>query len=150
MSETVIRMACADDAEAVAAIERATSDTPWSITALAKDISDNSRAIVLVASVNGDVIGYADVWCIAGEAELNNIGVLEGYRGRHIGQALLEEAIRKSSASCQLMNLEVRAGNNAAISLYEKLGFVRNGLRKNYYENNGEDAVLMTAEIGNV
>lgn len=143
----IIRKACADDIEAVSAIEAATSDTPWSQAALAKDICENSNAIVLVVEDDGRVVGYADVWCIAGEAELNNIGVLPECRGRHFGQSLLEEEIKLAACSCELMNLEVRAGNYKAIGLYEKLGFVQNGLRKGYYENNGEDAVLMTAEI---
>ena len=146
----VIRKARLYDIPAVARLEEATSGTPWSAESLTNDITKNENAYMAVAALKGpedevpEIIGYADIWIIAGEAQLNNIAVDEKYRGMHIGEALLEHMIEVSRrAGCTVMTLEVREGNTAARPLYTKLGFKETAVRRGYYTDNNEDAILM-------
>ena len=144
-SDIRIRQAVPDDAAAVAAIESWTSPEPWSEAALLHDISTNDRSIVIVAETrDGTCIGYADIWKVADEIQLNNIAVLEEYRGNHIAAqmlGILADAGRE--LGCSTMNLEVRASNESAIRLYTRCGFRQVGVREGYYIDNGEDAILM-------
>lgn len=143
-----IRAAALRDLSDIAELERLTSSEPWSEASLRHDLLENDRAVMLAAEWEGAFAGYADLWCIPGEGQLNNIAVLPLYRGRGIGRALLEAliAILRENAA-EEMTLEVRSGNAPAIHLYEKLGFVTAGIRKGYYLDNGEDARLMTLTL---
>ena len=87
---------------------------------------------------------------IAGEAQIYNIAVAEEARGRGVGEALFRHLIDKAEESgCDVVNLEVRAGNEAAIGLYRKLGFVEVGRRRKYYYGK-EDAILMDLDLRKV
>lgn len=114
---------------------------------MAKDI-DSPDAVVLTATWGTVFAGYLDMWRVAGEGQLNNIAVMPEYRGRGIGQRLMKEAlaILKGYGDSE-MNLEVRKSNRAARSMYTKLGFSELGIRPGYYENNGEDGVIMKKEL---
>jgi len=93
------------------------------------------------------IVGLTGFWIIAGEAHIINIAVRQPYRRQGIGELLLisliDLAIEKDA---QLITLEVRASNNAAQSLYYKYGFNIKGIRRGYYSDNREDAVIMTVE----
>ena len=150
-----IRQAKIYDVPAIARLEENTSNTPWSAASITQDVTKNDRAYVAVVTLPGaeedlpDVIGYADMWTVAGEAQLNNIAVEAGYRGQHIGEMLLSHMLDKAeSFGCELMTLEVRISNTTAISLYTKMGFKQNAVRRGYYRDNHEDAVLMSRNIG--
>ncbi|MBQ6315705.1 MAG: ribosomal protein S18-alanine N-acetyltransferase [Mogibacterium sp.] len=155
-----IRRARLFDVPAISRLEMETSGTPWSSESITRDITSNDKAYMVVAELGesdpengilGDVIGYADMWIVAGEAELNNIAIDEKYRGHHFGEQLLDHLLTKCrEAGCKVMNLDVRKSNQAAIALYEKMGFERVGIRPRYYRNNKEDAILMTKYIGDV
>jgi ribosomal-protein-alanine N-acetyltransferase len=93
------------------------------------------------------ILGFAGVWFMVDEAHLSNIAVREGYQQRGIGELLVISVIKLAidqSACC--VTLEVRAGNEAARRLYRKCGFNEVGVRRSYYTDNKEDAVLMTAD----
>jgi ribosomal-protein-alanine N-acetyltransferase len=93
------------------------------------------------------IIGFAGLWMLAGEAHITNIAVREKYRRRGTGEALLIGIIELAiKLEAHLITLEVRASNSDAQKLYAKYGFVRVGLRRGYYTDNGEDAVLMSIE----
>jgi ribosomal-protein-alanine N-acetyltransferase len=93
------------------------------------------------------VIGFVGVWLIADEAHIVTIAVRDGYRRRGIGELLLIAAIELALMNeRELVSLECRASNDAAIALYDKYGFQRLGVRPHYYSDNREDAVIMTAE----
>lgn len=93
------------------------------------------------------VTGFVGVWLIADEAHIVTIAVREGYRRRGIGELLLIAAIELALMNERdLISLECRASNDAAIALYDKYGFQRLGVRPHYYSDNREDAVIMTAE----
>jgi len=143
---TIIKKAAPEDLDGIVKIENETSAAPWSREALSRDIA-REDALVLAAR-DDDVTGYADAWIVAGEMQLNNIGVTADSRRRGIASHLMTELIAEAGkAGCTLITLEVRAGNEAALALYGKYGFKKTGLRPGYYEDNGEDAILMDLEI---
>ena len=93
------------------------------------------------------ILGFAAVWFMADEAHLANIAVREACRQQGVGEQLLISVIRLSvERGARFITLEVRASNQAAQALYAKYGFDEMGIRRGYYSDNGEDAVLMTAE----
>lgn len=156
-TEYIVRQAKLYDVPQIAWLEQETSSTPWSAASLTNDITKNDKAYVAVVSLPAgegevpDVLGYADMWVVAGEAQLNNIAIAEKYRGQHLGEMLLSHMINKArSLGCELMTLEVRSGNTPALSLYDKMGFTRVAVRRGYYRNNHEDAILMNRVIGEV
>lgn len=144
----VIRPAAPSDAPGIAELEIETSGHPWSKESILHDITESNIAVVISAELDDKLVGYADVWNIAGEGQLNNIAVTGAARGNHIGQKMMEylfDALRESGAI--EMSLEVRVSNTPARRMYEKLGFVNLGIRPGYYEDNGEDAVIYRKDL---
>jgi len=93
------------------------------------------------------ILGFAGVWFLADEAHLANFAVREECRRRGIGELLLLSIMKLAMEhNAEFVTLEVRASNRGARALYEKCGFVEVGVRSGYYMDNGEDAVLMTAD----
>jgi len=94
-----------------------------------------------------DIIGFAGFWLMADEAHLINLAVRETHRHRGIGGLLLIATIDLASQlNARIITLEVRASNTAAVNLYGKYGFIQVGLRRAYYVDNKEDAILMSTE----
>jgi ribosomal-protein-alanine N-acetyltransferase len=94
--------------------------------------------------VNGQVAGYCGFWLILDEAHITNIAVHPEFRGKGYGKRLLQYVMERARRLGALkMTLEVRVSNHVAQSLYEKMGFVRSGVRKGYYTDNKEDALIM-------
>ncbi len=93
------------------------------------------------------IIGFAGFWIMAGEAHIVNIAVRQTHRRRGIGELLLlslvDQAVRMKAS---LVTLEVRASNSTAQSLYHKYGFTVTGLRRGYYSDDKEDAIIMTLD----
>lgn len=135
---------CADDAKALAELDKKCFSVPWSERSF-KDEIKNEIAFYFVAKDEGKVIGYAGFWHVADEGDITNIAVAPEYRRRGIGSRLLEEIIRTAAEKkLVLLTLEVRQSNRAAIAMYERYGFKRIGSRKRYYKNPEEDALIMT------
>lgn len=131
------------------AIEAVSFPTPWSRGLFEEEIwRDISDAIVAEEGGGGRLLGYAVCWTVAGESHLLNIAVSPDVRGRGVGAALLRECIRRGArAGSRLIYLEVRAGNDHAIRLYRNAGFEFAGIRRGYYTDTGEDAVVMQREV---
>ncbi len=131
------------------AIEQVSFPSPWTPAMFRDEIGrDFSDAIVAVAEPGDGIVGYAVCWTVAGEAHLLNIAVGPDARCRGVGAALLEECIRRSAAAgARRMHLEVRPGNGPALRLYGRHGFTFQGIRKGYYTDTREDAVLLAREI---
>lgn len=145
-NECMIRRMTDADVDAVAAIEAATFPTPWSRDAFASEMR-NVAARYLVAELEGEIIGFAGAWIILDESHITNIAVLEGHRGHGYGRLLTAGLLQYlSNLGAAYVTLEVRRSNTVAQSLYESLGFVRLGVRKRYYEDNREDALLMVCD----
>ncbi len=134
--------------EAVLAIEAASFPTPWSRQMFVDELSRDFSDVLVALGPGGSVAGYAVCWNVAGEAHLLNIATAPEHRGRGVGRALLRACLRRAArAGSELMRLEVRAGNDVAIRLYSGEGFVFAGMRRRYYTDTGEDAVLMDRPI---
>ena len=117
---------------------------PWLKSAFVREISENENAYYFAALAGGKVAGYAGLWHIVNEGHITNIAVRKAYRNRGVGDALLKRLIALAVEKEMIgLTLEVRVSNAAALRLYEKNGFTREGLRKNYYEDTKEDAIIM-------
>ena len=136
----------AEDVEAVVAIERVSFPVPWMQAAFTTELSNRS-AYYLVARSEGTVVGFGGAWVIRDEVHITTLAVAPEHRGQRIGErvllALLDEGIRRRASRA---TLEVRQNNHVAKSLYLKFGFYEASVRKNYYTDNGEDAIVMWAD----
>jgi len=125
-------------------IERVSFPTPWSRAAYQREILDNSYARYIVALLDGKVVGYAGMWVLMDEAHVTNVAVHPDYRHLGIGERILRDLMRRAyAAGADKMTLEVRVSNLAAQNLYKKLGFVFRGIRRGYYTDTHEDAMIM-------
>ena len=146
-NDCIIRRMTENDVDAVADIERATFPTPWSRDSFLQEITRNVAARYLVAEKNGVVIGYAGAWVILDESHITNIAIAERERGFGYGRQLTEALMQYlSNLGAAYATLEVRRSNERAQNLYKSLGFIGLGWRKRYYEDNGEDALLMVCD----
>ena len=143
MSGRVIREMTADDVERVVAIERTVFSLPWSPKVFAAEVVRES-SICLVCEIDGVVVGYliadafVDVW------HLMNVSVVPEHRRQAIASDLLEEYFEITEVKPHRGHtLEVRVSNEAAIELYRSFGFVATGVRRGYYSDNREDALIM-------
>jgi ribosomal-protein-alanine N-acetyltransferase len=139
-----IRLMTQEDIDAVLMVENASFPTPWSRSAFVSELGNVGFSRYYVAEKDSQIVGYAGMWIILDEAHITNIAVHPHWRGQKIGEALLcrilEDAVL---ASCIGVTLEVRISNDIAQNLYQKYGFTAEGLRKGYYTDNNEDAVIM-------
>ena len=136
----------AADVDAVCAIEEATFARPWSRASIENELT-NSCARYVVLRRSGETVGYAGMWLVIDEAHVTNVAIRKDLRGQGLGEKLMRALIQLAADSGMIwMTLEVRRSNAAAQGLYRKLGFVDVGWRKRYYEDNGEDALLMGLE----
>ena len=139
----MIRRMTAADIPAVAALERQYFSVPWSEQSLNESL-ERPEYLFLIAEQEGEPVGYAGLLRVLDEGDITNIVVDERFRGRGIGYALTEALLAEGARQgiCEF-TLEVRVSNDRAIRLYEKLGFVREGIRRNFYEKPTEDAWIM-------
>jgi ribosomal-protein-alanine N-acetyltransferase len=143
-----IREMSPSDLDGVMAIEEVSFPTPWSREMFLEDFPRDFSDTLVAAGAEEEVLGYAVCWTLAGESHLLNIAVHPARRGRGIGRALLSECIRRAAgAGASRVFLEVRAGNEAAQRLYRSMGFEFRGIRKGYYTDTGEDAVIFDREV---
>ncbi len=136
------------DLPTVLAIDRQSFSMPWSERSYRFELLENPAAHLLVAQDDeGTVVGYVGFWLIVDEAHISTLAVHPERRRQGIGERLLRAALTWAAAlGADLATLEVRASNHAAQALYDKHGFLVVGRRKNYYRDDGEDALLMTLE----
>jgi ribosomal-protein-alanine N-acetyltransferase len=137
-----------EDVSQVSEIDREAFPTLWPPANYQRELK-NGLAHYIVACDEGKhhIMGFAGLWMLVGEAHITNIAVREKHRRQGIGEALLIAIIELAiELGAHLITLEVRASNTEVQKLYAKYGFVRVGLRRGYYTDNREDAVLMTIE----
>lgn len=131
----------------VAEIEKESFANPWSQAAFEAELG-NSAARYVVALEAGEVIGYAGYWHILDEAHVTNVAVRKDKRGLGYGRSIMERLLELAVAEGIVhMTLEVRVSNAIARALYLSMGFRELGLRRGYYEDNGEDAVIMWLKL---
>ena len=142
----------AKDLEAVCAIEKDSFSSPWSHPLFLQelDLSFSRSFVVRGSKADGgnEIVGYMIFWIIHDETQLQKIAVKKNARQQGIGSLLIQEMIRICRfEGVKKGSLEVRSSNQAAIELYKKFGFVVEGLRKGYYQDTHEDALIMCFDM---
>lgn len=132
-----------EDVPRVMEIERECFPTPWHESAYLNELSNRS-AYYVVACVDSQIVGYSGMWIIMDEAHITTLGVARSARGQKIGErllvALLDESIRRGARRA---TLEVRQSNIVAQNLYRKYEFLPAAIRRGYYTDNHENAIIM-------
>ncbi len=140
------------DAPSVHALEQSIFPTPWSLKSIRFEVENDQTSdpwVALDVDNAGEekLVGYLVAWRLVDELHIANIAVHPDYRRRGIGQRLLQDALlRAREEGLQQACLEVRGGNTLAQALYRHFGFKPVGLRKRYYQDNREDALIMCLE----
>ncbi|WP_231702607.1 ribosomal protein S18-alanine N-acetyltransferase [Desulfocucumis palustris] len=128
-------------------IEKMSFPVPWSRQSFEFEIMQNEFAHYIVAVYNQKVLGYAGLWVVLDEGHITNVAVHPDFRGNRLGFLLMTEIMRRASIKgADKITLEVRPSNEIALKLYRSLGFKELGLRKKYYSDNNEDAIIMWNE----
>jgi ribosomal-protein-alanine N-acetyltransferase len=136
-----------DDVDDIMVVERLSFTIPWSKDAFIEEVTNNKFARYIIAKVNGKTVGYAGLWKIFDEGHITNVAVHPEYRRNGVGFMLVKSLIDLAmEEDITRMTLEVRKSNIPAQNLYIKFGFKIEGLRKEYYADNKEDAIIMWKE----
>ena len=150
MSEYVLRDATIEDVTTVLEIERLSFSDPWTEGMLVSALDDGFDFTVLL--YEDTPIGYSILdRRVQGEAELHNIAITPAFRGKGASRLLMDKLIEDAKKhGAENVFLEVRANNTAAKELYKKYGFAEIGVRRNYYKNPAEDAIIMLCQTNSV
>ena len=136
------------DLDEVMVIERTSFRHPWSSRFFLEEMQVACARSVL-AEINGKIVGYVLFWLLPEEVDIHNIAVHTEFRRQGIGHILLQQVVEQArNRNSSRITLEVRVSNLPAQKLYESLGFSSKGLRKGYYSDDGEDALMMALELG--
>lgn len=139
----------ANDINDVLNISNLCFSTPWSRDSIYSELNNPlAKYIVAKDLESNSVTGFIGAWIVMGEADITNIAVHPNYRNMAIGSKLLSSLVNLcSDLNCTLLNLEVRESNYKAQNLYKKFDFTVDGIRKGYYEDNKENAILMSKRL---
>lgn len=144
MGEIILRRAELEDIAEMAEIEKLCFADSWSEEAFKEEITENERALYIVAEAEGKVAAYAGLWAIFDEGHITNIAVLPSFRRKGIGRAVVGALLEASEKiGLTAFTLEVRESNLPAQALYHEFGFEAAGIRKGYYSDNRENAIIM-------
>ncbi len=143
------------DLPRVVAIENDGFSHPWSAELLSREMTHDWATVLLATGLPAQggaageaVLGFIVYWLVHDELHVLNIAIAVEERRRGVGRALMEEAARRArAAGAVLSTLEVRRSNAGALGLYQALGYRQVGIRKNYYADEGEDAIVMVADL---
>ncbi len=140
----LIRKMTAQDLDGVMQVELESFPLPWSRASYLGELK-NTFANYLVCDVGGQIVGFGGIWVVFEEAHITNVAIASEHRQRGLGKLLMDrlEAIAREKRAQRIL-LEVRTSNYPAQSMYNSLGFIPTGLRKEYYTDNKEDAIIMT------
>lgn len=145
-SGVTIRTMRLEDIEYVSRLERRCYTLPWSSSAYVTEVGNSNAYYTVATLTDSTIVGYCGMWVIMDELHMTTIAVDPAVRGMKIGERLLlnmiQEGVRRGA---ERATLEVRERNFVAHNLYVKYGFEDVAVRKNYYSDNGENAIIMWA-----
>lgn len=146
LSGLVIRKMIMSDLEQVVAIDQASFSLPWPARSFQFELTDNPTSRCWVADLDGKIIGMMVAWMIWDELHIATFAIHPQFRQQGVGKKLLLHTLHSARKIEGIVRafLEVRKSNEAALQMYRKFGFVEEGIRKEYYKDNNEDAILMT------
>ncbi|TRM11382.1 ribosomal-protein-alanine N-acetyltransferase [Lentibacillus cibarius] len=148
MAELVIRKVNSADIDDIVNVEQASFSSPWPKEIMLQEIVDNHHAHYYGMFLNGQMIGYAGMWHVIDDAQITTISVIPSFRGKKLGEKLFLYVIEQAMyMGAKRLSLEVRASNTTAQRMYRKFGLVPGGVRKNYYTDNQEDAIVMWVDL---
>ena len=143
-----IRKMKEEDLSMIEEMEQILFSSPWKLEDFLYEINENAFSHNYVVEDNNEIVGYVGLWIMYEQSQITTIGVHPKHQRKGIGQMMMEKMIEESlNNHCVTMSLEVRVSNDKAIALYKKYGFETVALRKNYYEDNHEDAYLMIKQM---
>ncbi|MFO7612210.1 MAG: ribosomal protein S18-alanine N-acetyltransferase [Clostridia bacterium] len=145
-SDNEIKFVLADEShiDQMHEIEKASFSIPWTYDSLYQDVCEHEISVYIAGIRNGEVVAYAGLWYVLEESHITNIAVREDFRNMGIGGVIMEHLFEEARRlGVRTMTLEVRESNAAAIRLYEKTGFYNAGIRKRYYPDTDENAIIM-------
>lgn len=132
------------DLKQVLEIEKQSFNAPWSLKSFKKELTQNPYANYLVGKKAGVVLGYVGAWIVLNESHITTLAVASAYRRQKVARQLLFELFSQlKEEGVEKVTLEVRTSNQVARKLYKGYGFEEMGVRKDYYQDNQEDAVVM-------
>jgi len=148
MMNMMIRKMQIEDVPAVMNVD----PTPWTQAIYEQELIENDFAYYFViVNEKDDIIGYVGLWIIFDDAQITNIAIHPDYRGKKIGEKLFAFALSYAfQHGAQKLSLEVRPSNTVAKNMYRKFGLKKGGIRKNYYPDNSEDAIVMWVNLTEV
>ena len=143
-SSVIIYEATPDDLDAIVELEQNCFKNPWDRQSLEHELRMLSWSRTFIASMHEAPVGYITFWTVADEYQILKVGVQEQYRRHKIGYQMIEH-LKALAQSERVVNisLELRVGNTGAKQLYSNCGFSIAGIRRGYYTDTGEDAILM-------
>lgn len=148
MADLSIRKMETNDIEYVMGVDKESFSSSWTEEIFHLEIVENNHAHYFVLELEGMIIGYAGMWVVVDDAQVTNIAVLPRFRGFKFGEKLFgflfHTAIQMGAVR---LSLEVRVSNTVAQKMYRKFGLVPGGIRKNYYTDNREDAIVMWVNL---
>ena len=146
----MIREMTLNDLDVICEMELRLFSSPWSRKDYETELKENPFSHLYVAeNEDGTIVGYAGVWTTFDQAQITTIGVDKPYRRQHWASQLMDKLLQVSAENdCEVISLEVRVSNEAAMSCYKKYGFDIINIRKSYYQDNHEDAYLMMRPVG--
>lgn len=144
----IIERATREDLDAILEIEHHSFPRPWPRASFEAELTREHAHLVVAR--DRAVVGFATFWVVAGEVHIHSIATHPDRRRGGIGARLVGHMLDTGrAAGCTLATLEVRRSNAPAIALYERAGFATVTIRAGYYQDNQEDAIVMTCELGN-
>lgn len=143
----LIRAMDINDLEDVVALEHKLFSSPWSVKDFMYELFENEFSHNYVLEDHQQIIGYIGLWVMYEQSQITTFGIAPSFQGQGLGKFLLFNMIEEAkSLKANQMSLEVRVSNQKAIALYQKCGFQSVAIRKDYYQDNHEDAYLMVKQ----
>ncbi len=144
----MIREMSLEDINAICEIENRAFSHPWSKEDFEVELQSNPYALYYVLEIDQSIVAYIGIWLIYEKAQITTLAVKPEFLGKKYSKVLMNYVVDICAKNgVEVLSLEVRLSNYKAISLYESVGFVKKGLRKDYYQDNHEDAYLMLKEF---
>jgi [ribosomal protein S18]-alanine N-acetyltransferase len=148
MVDVQIRPMCLADLDEIIEIELASFTSPWNKESFEMELLENKFACYYIIGDKQNIYGYCGLWVIYESAQITNIAIHPKFRGNKYGEMLFAYALNKArEKGAQELSLEVRVSNIVAQKMYRKFGLKPVGVRKNYYTDNQEDALLMWVKL---
>lgn len=136
-----------NDLDRLMVIENESFSLPWTRQSYEKELK-NQWADYLVCDWGGELAAFCGMWTVFEEAHITNLAVAKEYRGRGLGRIMMleQEKLARSKRANRIL-LEVRPSNAPALDMYKKLGYIPISVRREYYEDNREDALVMIKHL---